>query len=123
MNGCTEALDVPTSLTAYERDVLRAVERLGERERSEPNGLEVHRVVEEFYGSYHSRTYDAIGVLVERNLVEREDVDRRERVHRLTPDGKAVLCRYRRWLGCTDRTPADGKNAAGGEKPDDENDS
>ena len=75
-------------LTGFQRDILYVIAGL-----DEPNGLEIKAELEEYYQKeiHHGRLYPNLDTLVEEELIEKGEVDRRTNFYTLTDSGRAVL--------------------------------
>jgi DNA-binding PadR family transcriptional regulator len=84
-------------LTGFQRDLLRAIEKL-----ENPHGLGIKQALEADYGGevelQHGRLYPNLDELVDKGLVNKGQKDRRTNSYTLSQRGKRELDRYRDWL-------------------------
>jgi DNA-binding PadR family transcriptional regulator len=81
-------------LTGFQRDLLVVTAGL-----DDPNGLDVKDELENYYESpiNHGRLYPNLDTLVDRGFVQKEPLDKRTNVYRLTDDGYQALAERRAW--------------------------
>lgn len=83
-------------LTAFQRDVLRVIEREGS-----PMGLRVKDVLESQYDIEevnHGRLYPNLNDLAAMDLLAKSERDKRTNEYELTEAGKEALDEHRAWL-------------------------
>lgn len=82
-------------LTAFQRDLLFVINGL-----DEPHGLAIKEELEKYYETeiHHGRLYPNLDSLVDRDLIEKGEKDRRTNLYRITDTGKAALDRRRGWV-------------------------
>lgn len=80
--------------TAFQRDVLYVLAGL-----DEPKGLDIKDELEEYYTTeiHHGRLYPNLDTLVEKNLVEKGQQDKRTNSYALTDSGYRQLEAHRTW--------------------------
>ncbi len=81
-----------TDLTGFKRDCLEAIRRL-DNEGETTYGLAIKRELERQYGEeiLHGRLYPNLDDLVDADLVEKSELDKRTNSYDLTAEGKAML--------------------------------
>lgn len=81
-------------LTGFQRDILYVTAGL-----DEPHGLAVKSELEEYYESeiQHGRLYPNLDTLVEKDLIEKGEIDKRTNSYTLTDEGYDVLARRHEW--------------------------
>jgi len=94
-----------TELTGFQRDLLFAVIRVGDRPAT---GVAIKREVECYYGEEinHGRFYQNLRNLIDAGFVEKRPVDGRTNAHRLTDAAYERLQAHHRWEAdclCSDR--------------------
>ncbi len=102
MSSATQGDDVDqggpgsvADLTAFRRDILRILDR-----ENHQKGLSIKGQLEAYYGSevHHGRLYPNLDHLVERDLVEKSERDRRTNDYALTKRGRQALECRDRWV-------------------------
>jgi len=87
-----------SELSAFQRDLLVAIARLGK-----PHGLAIKQLVEEVgYGENNvttGRLYPNLDTLVDMGLVVKGQKDRRTNSYRVTRQGARELAGYYKWIG------------------------
>lgn len=80
-------------LTGFQRDLLYIIAGL-----DQPSGQQIRREIEEFVGEVtHGRLYPNLDTLVERQLIEKGQQDRRTNYYQITSKGREYLVRRRDW--------------------------
>lgn len=80
-------------LTGFQRDLLYIIAGL-----DQPSGQQIRREIEEFVGEVtHGRLYPNLDTLVERQLIEKGQQDRRTNYYQITSKGREYLVRRRNW--------------------------
>jgi len=81
-------------LTGFQRDILYVTAGL-----DEPHGLAVKDELEDYYESeiQHGRLYPNLDTLVEKELIEKGEIDKRTNSYTLTEKGYEVLERRNDW--------------------------
>jgi len=87
--------NVVTNLTAFQRDLLRALAKADNRK-----GLSIKAEIADYYGEEinHSRLYQNLDKLVDRGLVEKRQRDRRTNEYGLTDAARDALDRRDEWV-------------------------
>ena len=82
-------------LTAFQRDVLRILDREGNQK-----GLSIKEHAEAYYGVevHHGRLYPNLDTLADRDLVEKSMRDPRTNDYALTKRGRRALKRHDQWI-------------------------
>ena len=82
------------NLTGFQRDLMYVIAGL-----DEPHGLAIKEELEDYYEKeiHHGRLYPNLDTLVDKNLVEKGQVDRRTNYYRLTNDGQQEIDDRRDW--------------------------
>lgn len=85
----TEIVELAHSLTAFQRDLLAALQA----NSGGDYGLGVKRTVEEWYGEEvnHGRLYPNLDELADHGLIDKQAMDKRTNSYALTEGGEAVL--------------------------------
>lgn len=80
---------------ALERDLLVELGGL-----EEPNGRQLREQLEDSLGRelQTAHVYERLTELAEESVVEKEPVDGRENIYRLTPEGRSMVQEYARWV-------------------------
>ncbi|MDJ1433052.1 helix-turn-helix transcriptional regulator [Halostagnicola sp. A-GB9-2] len=79
------------NLSGFQRDCLETIARL-ERNDETPYGLEIKRQLEPQHGEVnHGRLYPNLDELVQLELVEKSELDKRTNEYALTRDGRGLL--------------------------------
>jgi len=81
------------------------VRMLGILAQEDRYGLAIKRALEDYYGEEinHGRLYPNLDTLVEKDLVEKYEIDRRTNGYRLTERGHSVLAFETAWLATRQR--------------------
>ena len=80
-------------LTGFQRDLLYIIAGL-----DQPSGQQIRREIEAFVGEVtHGRLYPNLDTLVERQLIEKGQQDRRTNYYEITSKGREYLVRRRSW--------------------------
>mgnify|MGYP000212267480 CR=1 FL=1 len=81
-------------LTAFQRDILYVLAGL-----DDPAGIDVKDELDEYYTASveHSRLYQALNRLVDKQLVEKGEKDARTNEYGLSDDGETLLRRHHEW--------------------------
>ena len=81
-------------LTGFQRDLLYVIAGA-----DQPSGQSVKDEVEQYYSSEinHGRLYPNLDTLVNRDLVEKGQLDRRTNYYAITDDGRAEIADRREW--------------------------
>ncbi|MFP9193870.1 helix-turn-helix transcriptional regulator [Natrialbaceae archaeon A-CW1-1] len=81
-------------LTGFQRDLVYVI---AGAER--PSGQEVKKEVEQYYGSdiNHGRLYPNLDTLVNKELVEKGQLDRRTNYYAINDTGKEIIEERREW--------------------------
>lgn len=81
-------------LTGFQRDLLFVI--AGD---SEPSGQEVKAELQQYYSTdiNHGRLYPNLDTLVNRELVEKGQLDRRTNYYNITDTGRQLLRERREW--------------------------
>ncbi len=82
-------------LTGFQRDLLYVVAGM-----DRPSGQEILERIDEYIGQpvTHGRLYPNLDKLVERELIEKGQIDRRTNYYALTPKGRRELERRQEWI-------------------------
>lgn len=82
-------------LTGFQRDVLNVVAGL-----EGPKGLQIKSELDDYYDAEinHGRLYPNLDTLVEKGLVEKDEVDGRTNQYSLTRRGKREIEARRQWV-------------------------
>ncbi|MFW6434811.1 MAG: PadR family transcriptional regulator [Halovenus sp.] len=96
----------PTDYTRFQLDLLAAIAGFEGRQVTDPpsedvpHGLALKEIIEQQYDEeiHHGRLYPNLDTLVEDNLVEKSEIDRRTNGYRLTGDGETLLHDRLDWL-------------------------
>lgn len=88
------ASDKLAHLTAFQRDLLHALDRCGPSK-----GLTVKRAVGEYYGEEvnHGRLYPNLDALADADLIAKREVDGRTNEYALTDAGEQALAAREAW--------------------------
>jgi len=94
MNATTDG-NVVADLTAFQRDLLRALAKADDRK-----GIALKTDLADYYGEEinHSRLYQNLDRLVDRGLVEKCRRDRRTNEYSLTDAARDALDRRNEWV-------------------------
>lgn len=80
-------------LTGFQRDLLYVIAGL-----EQPSGQRIRRKIEEFVGEVtHGRLYPNLDTLVQQQLIEKGQQNRRTNYYELTPKGQRLLTDRRNW--------------------------
>lgn len=80
-------------LTGFQRDLLYIIAGL-----DQPSGQRIRREIEKFVGEVtHGRLYPNLDTLVERQLIEKGQQNRRTNYYEITSKGREFLVRRRDW--------------------------
>lgn len=80
-------------LTGFQRDLLYIIAGL-----DQPSGQQIRREIETFVGDVtHGRLYPNLDALVEQQLVEKGQQNRRTNYYEITAKGRELLVRRRSW--------------------------
>jgi len=87
-------------LTGFQRDLLIALGRHEALHNHYPHGLAIKDQISERYDEeiHHGRLYPNLDALVDLDLVEKSERDKRTNAYALTPEGSYVLRTYAQWL-------------------------
>ncbi|MFC7214500.1 PadR family transcriptional regulator [Saliphagus sp. GCM10025334] len=82
-------------LTGFQRDLLYVIAGM-----DRPSGQQILDDINEYIDQpvTHGRLYPNLDTLVERELVEKGQLDRRTNYYALTPKGRRVLERRQKWV-------------------------
>lgn len=82
------------NLTAFQRDLLYAIAGL-----DDPHGLAIKDELEGYYETeiHHGRLYPNLDTLVERDLVNKGEIDDRTNMYSLTDKGRSKIEARREW--------------------------
>jgi DNA-binding PadR family transcriptional regulator len=81
-------------LTGFQRDLLYIVAGMGE-----PKGLKIKEELEKEYDAeiHHGRLYPNLDTLVEKGLIDKEEIDGRTNAYRATRRGRREIDARREW--------------------------
>lgn len=81
-------------LTGFQRDLLYAIAG-----RDEPHGLAIKKELEDYYETeiHHGRLYPNLDELVDKGLVEKDQLDRRTNSYTITQRGRREIDARREW--------------------------
>lgn len=90
----TTATTGATNLSAFQRDTMFVIARIGPA-----SGTEIKDGLSEYYGEEinHGRLYPNLDELVDMGLLEKGSFDRRTNSYELTPRGETLIDRRRQW--------------------------
>ena len=82
------------NLTAFQRDLLYAIAGL-----DDPHGLAIKDELEDYYETeiHHGRLYPNLDTLVDRDLVNKGEIDDRTNMYSLTDRGRSKIEARREW--------------------------
>lgn len=86
-------LTVWRHLTAFQRDILRAIRIVDASSEEDTYGLALKRQLETMYGEEinHGRLYPNLDTLVDKSLIQKSKLDDRTNEYRLTSTGRELL--------------------------------
>jgi len=81
-------------LTGFQRDLLYVISGA-----DQPSGQDVKDEIEQYYSSEinHGRLYPNLDTIVNKELVEKGELDRRTNYYDITEDGEQTIEEHREW--------------------------